>query len=125
LPRGNLADEDLPTILADRGAIVRSVVAYGTIEAPADSIQLLQAALTEMPVAVVATSGSTVRGLASLAERIGAADLVRAIPVVAIGPATAAEAVRLGFEVIGQAATQDPGGIADAVATSVHATAAV
>ncbi len=120
LPRGDRADDALPTLLRGRGAVVRPIVAYRTVEAPAGSAPLLEAALAESPAAIVATSGSTIRGLATLAERVGAAETIRAIPVVAIGPATAAEAVRLGFSVIGEAATQDPGGIADAVAASVR-----
>ncbi len=125
LPRGDLADDTLPTTLRRRGAVVRSIVAYRTIEAPAGSAPLLEEALVEAPAAVVATSGSMVRGLSTLAERIGASETTRAIPLVAIGPATAAEAVRLGFSVIGEAATQDPGGIADAVAAAVLASVAV
>jgi uroporphyrinogen-III synthase len=125
VPRGDLADTAIPTTLAERGAIVSSIVAYRTIEAPADSAPLLEAALVDLPAAIVATSGSTVRGLATLADRIKAGDRVRTVPLVAIGPATAAEAARLGFTVVGQAATQDPGGVADAVAAALLATAAV
>jgi uroporphyrinogen III methyltransferase/synthase len=120
LPRGDRADDALPTLLRGRGAVVRAIIAYRTVEAPAGSVALLKAALAEPPAAIVATSGSTIRGLAILAERIGSADAIRAIPVVAIGSATTAEAVRLGFVVIGEAATQDPGGIADAVAASLR-----
>ncbi len=125
VPRGDLADTTMTTVLAERGAIVSSIVAYRTVEAPADSVPLLEAALIELPSAIVATSGSTVRGLATLADRIGAGDRVRTIPLVAIGPVTAAEAARLGFTVVGQAATQDPAGLADAVAAALRATVAV
>ena len=119
LPRGDLADDALPTLLRGRRALVRPIIAYRTIEAPADSVPLLEVALSEPPAAIVATSSSTIRGLVTLAERIGAAEAIRAIPVVAIGAATNAEAVQQGFSVIGEAATQDPGGIADAVAASL------
>lgn len=125
LPRGDLADGSLPTSLADRGAVVTTIVAYRTDEAPAASIPLIAAALAESPVAIVATSGSTVRGLLALTTAIGAEDHVRAIPVVAIGPGTAAEASRLGFAVAGHAPMQGPGGIADAVAAAVLSSAAV
>lgn len=118
LPRGDLADAGLPTALADQGAIVTTVTAYRTEEAPAGSISLLEAALAESPVATVATSGSTVRGLLALATALGAEDRVRAIPVVAIGPGTGAEAMRLGFTVVAQAAMQGPGALADTVATT-------
>ncbi|HEV8402565.1 MAG TPA: hydroxymethylbilane synthase [Candidatus Limnocylindrales bacterium] len=121
VPRGDLADDILPASLRTRGAVVRSIVTYRTVEAPAGSIPLLEAALAAMPAAVVATSGSTIRGLATLAEQIGANELVRTIPVIPIGPATAAESIRLGFTVVGEPATQDPAGIADAVATAVLA----
>jgi hydroxymethylbilane synthase len=120
LPRGDLADHTLPTLLRGRGAVVRPITAYRTVEAPAGSVPLLEAAMAESPAAIVVTSGSTIRGLATLADRIGATEAIRTIPVVAIGPATAAEAARLGFSVIGEAATQDPGGIADAVAASLR-----
>jgi uroporphyrinogen-III synthase len=125
VPRGDLADSAIPTALAERGAIVSSIVAYRTIEAPPDSVPLLEAALVDLPAAIVATSGSTVRGLATLGDRIKAGDRVRTISLVAIGPGTAAEAARLGFTVVGQAATQDPGGVADAVAAALLARAAV
>jgi hydroxymethylbilane synthase len=116
LPRGDRADATLPAALEARDAVVTSVVAYRTEEAPVGSISLLTAALAESPVAIVATSGSTVRGLLALAAAIGAEERVRAIPVVAIGPGTAAEATRLGFDVAGEAGNQGPGAIADTVA---------
>jgi len=119
LPRGDLADADLPTALTDRGAVVSAVVAYRTEEGPCDSVPLLESGLAEAPVAVIATSGSTLRGLLALASAIGAESRVRAIPVVSIGPGTAAEAARLGFTVAGQAAMQGPGGVADAVAAAL------
>ena len=125
LPCGDLAGADLPMALTDRGAVVTTVVAYRTEEGPADSVQLLEVALSESPVAIVATSGSTLRGLVALAAALGAAARVQAIPVVAIGASTAAEATRLGFTVTGQAADQTPGGIANAVAAAVLAAAAV
>ncbi len=118
LPRGDLADATLPRTLEDRGAVVTSVIAYRTEEAPSDSIPLLEAALAESPVAILATSGSTVRGLLALAVAIGAEGRVRKIPVVAIGPGTAAEATDLGFSVVGHAANQGPGAVADAVAAA-------
>ena len=119
LPRGDLADEVLPRALAERGAEVTSIVVYRTLEAPGASAALLSSALDERPAAIVATSGSTVRGLVTLSRSVGVEDRVRAIPVVAIGPGTAAEAGRLGFDVAGHAAMQGPGGIADAVAQAV------
>ncbi|MBA3234792.1 MAG: hydroxymethylbilane synthase, partial [Chloroflexi bacterium] len=119
LPRGDLADDVLPLALAERGAAVTSIVVYRTLEAPGNSAPLLGAALDERPHAIVATSGSTVRGLLALGRAIGVEDRIRVIPLIAIGPGTAAEAVRLGFDVAGHAAMQGPGGIADAVAAAV------
>jgi uroporphyrinogen-III synthase len=116
LPRGDLADATLPAALEARGAVVTSVVAYRTQEAPVASISLMTTALAESPVAIVVTSGSTVRGLLALAAAIGAEQRVRAIPVVAIGPGTAAEATRLGFDVAADAGNLGPGAVADAVA---------
>jgi hydroxymethylbilane synthase len=118
LPRGDLADSGLPEALAARGALVTTVIAYRTEEAPEASIPLLASALVESPVAIVPTSGSTVRGLLTLAGAIGAKTRVLAIPVVAIGPGTAAEATRLGFTVVGQAANAGPGALADLVAAA-------
>jgi hydroxymethylbilane synthase len=125
LPRGDLADDALPEALALRGALVTEVIAYRTEEAPAGSVAVLEAALAEAPVALVATSGSTVRGLLALSKEIGKEDVVRAIPVVAIGSGTAAEVTRLGFTVAGEATSQGPGGIADAVAATARPAAVV
>ncbi|MEO8436930.1 MAG: hydroxymethylbilane synthase [Chloroflexota bacterium] len=116
LPRGDLADEFLPSALAERGAVVTEVLAYRTTEAPVASIPLLEAALAEAPAAIVATSGSTLRGLLALGAAIGAEDRLRGIALVTIGSSTAAEADRLGFAGAREAASPDPAGIADAVA---------
>jgi uroporphyrinogen-III synthase len=125
LPRGDLADSVLPEALAGRGALVTTVVAYRTEEAPPASIPLLSAALDESPVAIVVTSGSTVRGLLLMAGALGAETRVLTIPVVAIGPGTAAEATRLGFTVVGQGAGGGPGALADLVAAAAFPMAAV
>jgi uroporphyrinogen III methyltransferase/synthase len=117
LPRGDLADTALPRRLEERGATVESIVAYRTLEAPPTSRELLTAALAQAPAGWIATSGSTVRGLVHLAADIGAVDAVRALPVIAIGRVTAAEAERHHLTVVTVAATPDPPGIADAAAT--------
>jgi hydroxymethylbilane synthase len=116
LPRGDLADEVLPERLRERGAVVRTVVAYRTVEAPPASASLLERALGSAPDVIVATSGSTVRGLLALATSIDATDAVRRLPVVAIGPETAAEARRLGFVVAAEAPMQASAGIAEVAA---------
>jgi uroporphyrinogen-III synthase len=120
LVRGDLAHVSLPDRLAERGALVDTVIAYRTVEAPPTSIPLLRAALDEQPVAIVLTSGSTARGLIRLAEAIDAASAVRAIPAIAIGEETAAEATRAGFRVLATAPSAGPAGLADAVADAIH-----
>lgn len=117
---GDLADGHLPLRLTERGAIVRSVVVYRTTEAPRTSREALAAAFRPEPVAVLLTSGSTARGWLRLTASAGVSDVARAIPCVAIGPTTAAEARRIGLRVVAQAAAPDPGTVADAVATAVR-----
>jgi uroporphyrinogen-III synthase len=116
LPRSEIADEAIVVALMARGAVVESVVAYRTHEAPDSSDGLLDAALRQSPRAVMFTSGSTVRGLLTLAERLEVADAVRRLPAICIGPDTAAEARRLGVSVGAEARSQGVAGIADAAA---------
>jgi uroporphyrinogen-III synthase len=63
--------------------------------------------------------------LVALSKNIGKEDVVRAIPVVAIGSGTAAEATRLGFTVAAEATSQGPGGLADAVVAGLRPAAVV
>jgi len=123
LPRGDRADDRLADALRARGAVVETVIAYRTVEAPPSSAALLSGALADRPAAVVMTSGSTVRGLLALADATGdpaAVATVRDLHVIAIGPETTAEARRLGLTVLAEATTQAPGGIADAVAAALN-----
>ena len=104
--RGDLADGDLAEGLRARGAEVDDVVGYRTREAPPESQPLLRQAVGGEPIdAVVFTSGSTVRGLVTLA-RSDHLDLV-AIPAVCIGPETARVATAAGFHVIAVSPAQD------------------
>ena len=113
--RGDLAGADLAERLRSRGAVVDDVVAYRTLEAPSGSRSSLRQAMAEGPFdAVVFTSGSTIRGLRSLAEADGSD--VTAIPAVCIGPETANEARRGGFRVIAVASSQDASALAAATA---------
>jgi len=97
--RGDLADGDLAGTLRGRGADVDDVVAYRTVEGPEASQGLLRKAVAQGSIAAVAfTSGSTVRGLLSLAP--AASIDVRSFPAVCIGPATADEARASGFRVL-------------------------
>ena len=118
--RGDLADEDLALRLRARGAAVDDVIGYRTREAPEASRALLRAAITDGTFdAVVFTSGSTVRGLVTLA---GADALdVASIPAVCIGPETAAEAGRMGFRVVAVSATRDSAALATTTAIALVA----
>lgn len=116
--RGDLAGPDLAERLRSRGAEVDDVVGYRTLEAPATSRSLLRQAIDEGPFdAVVFTSGSTVRGLRSLAGSDGVD--VMAIPAVCIGPETAAEARDAGFQVIAVAESQDAASLATTTASAL------
>lgn len=117
LARADAATPDLRDALEARGANVRDVVAYRTVEGPASSTPALRAALDGAPAAVTFTSGSTVRGLLALLDgdraRLAAAQRV---PAACIGPVTAAEAVRLGWRPIVVASTHTAIGLADGLA---------
>jgi hydroxymethylbilane synthase len=115
LARADIADEALPAALRARGAAVTEAVAYTTHEAPATSAPRLDAALTGGPIdAIVATSGSTLRGLLTLAGT-DRADACRAIPVVAIGGPTGEAARALGFTAVAEAGMARPDALAAAV----------
>jgi hydroxymethylbilane synthase len=118
--RGDLADDELATTLRTRGAEVDDIIAYRTHEAPDESRILLRRALTDCPIAaVVFTSGSTVRGLMSLA---GAASVdVTSIPAVCIGPEAADQARVAGFRLIVVSPSPDAAGLAAASARAVAA----
>ncbi len=96
--RGNLAGGEVAASLRARGALVDDVIGYRTHEAPDSSRTVLRRAVAGGAIdAIVFTSGSTVRGLATLAEAEGL-DLV-SIPAVCIGPGTAAAARAAGYTV--------------------------
>ena len=124
LLRGDLADDELPRILRERGAEVIEVVAYRTVEAPASSRSMLRDALaSDPPAAVLFASGSAVRGVVALAQADGL-DLTR-IPAICNGPTSAGEATRLGFAAISTAPTPDAASLAaTAAAFLAHPTAA-
>jgi hydroxymethylbilane synthase len=116
--RGDLAGPDLAERLRSRGAEVDDVVGYRTMEAPESSRSLLRQAIDAGPFdAVVFTSGSTVRGLRSLAHSDGVD--VMPIPAVCIGPGTAAEARDAGFQVIAVAPTRDAASLASTTASAL------
>jgi hydroxymethylbilane synthase len=119
LIRGSLADDVLPQRLEQRGAEVRSVIAYRTIEAPASSRPLLQAAFADDPPrAVVFASPSAVRGTLALG---GAelADQLRRLPAICVGPTTADAAREHGFADVHQVDQPDAAALAELTAAVV------
>lgn len=115
LARADSATPDLRQALLQRGAIVEEVVAYRTIEGPADSRELLRRALGQPLDAVLFTSGSTVRGLIALADPPLQRQLT-ALPAICIGPVTADSARHAGFAVGAVASKHTAAGLVQAVA---------
>jgi hydroxymethylbilane synthase len=121
VPHGDIADPHLATALAARGAQVREVVAYVTVEAPEASRDLLAAALDDGPVDVlVLTSGSTARGLVALSAPAARASIL-ALPVVAAGSRTAEAAKAAGFRTVLVAPAPDAASLADFTARALGA----
>ena len=109
LVRASAAATDLPDRLRQRGATVREVTAYRTVEAPDASAEPLRIALMDQDLsAVVFASGSAVRGYLELG---GAATLA----AITIGPHTSATAREHGFRVIAEADTQSVTGLVSAI----------
>lgn len=98
LARADAATPDLRDALILGGAAVEEVVAYRTIEGPAESRDRVRAALAGHLDGVTFTSGSTVRGLHAL---LSPPEALRAtaLPAYCIGPVTAGVARRAGFAV--------------------------
>jgi uroporphyrinogen-III synthase len=114
LARSNLATSDLVADLRGRGARVKEIVAYRTVEGPADSRDLLRTALAQRLDGITFASGSSVRGLLVLASDADAA-LARALPGFCIGPVTAEVARKAGFAVPVVAADRTAGALAAAI----------
>ena len=115
--RGDLVAHDVAATLRRRGATVDAVVAYRTREAPAQSGALLRSAVDGSIAATVFTSGSTIRGLLTLGQQ---EDIdVRSIPVVCLGPETAAAATAAGFHVLAVSPTTDPTALAAATTAAL------
>ncbi|MGH7558804.1 MAG: uroporphyrinogen-III synthase [Gemmatimonadota bacterium] len=113
LLRSAAAADDLPRLLAQRGARVEDVAAYEIVEGPEESRGPLDLALAVGLDAVVFTSGSTVRGFARLVGDPPAV-LSRA-RVVCIGPVTARAAREAGLGRIRTATDRAPAAIVAAV----------
>lgn len=113
LVRASLADSDLPTALRKRGARVDEVIAYETIEAPAECAEPLQRALLDSEIAaVVFASGSAVRGFVKLGGPI-------TLPAITIGPKTSTVAREAGFSVIGESRGASVRQLTDAVELAI------
>jgi len=101
--------------LRSRGAEVEEIVAYRTVEGPAESRDALRMALSARLDGVTFTSGSTVRGLLALVSHQDAAAAL-ALPAYCIGPVTAEVARSAGFSVALVASEHT----APALAASIH-----
>jgi uroporphyrinogen-III synthase len=115
--RGDLADRALPDRLAARGADVREVAAYRTIEGPADADTALQGALHASVLAWTFASGSAVRGLIALAGDAAPSVLER--PALCIGLTTARVARAVGFGQVLVAQEPTDAALADLAAASL------
>src|SRR4029077_12928339 len=110
LARADAASKALPAKLVEMGAVVDDLVAYRNVSGPEASRRALTEAMKDPDVeAIMFASGSAVRGTVELAGL--KAGTVRALRVVTIGPKTTAVARELGFEVAGEALTQDAEGL--------------
>lgn len=113
LLRSAAAADDLPRLLAARGARVEDVTAYEIVEGPEASRDPLADAVAGGLDAVVFTSGSTVRGFARLVrDPLAALSHAR---VVCIGPVTARVAREAGLTRIRTADDRTPASIVAAV----------
>ena len=114
LARADAASKALPEKLVEMGAVVDDVVAYRTVGGPEASRRILMEAMKDPDAeAIMFASGSAVRGIVELAG--AKADVARAMRAVTIGPKTSAVARELGFEVAGEAQSQDPEGLRTAL----------
>jgi hydroxymethylbilane synthase len=112
VPRSAIADQDLVRALEARGARVRELVAYRTMEAPDASRDRLAGVLDDGPVDVLlVTSGSTARGFLALAGPAARARLL-ATPVVASGVKAADAARSAGFATVLTAPAPDAASLA-------------
>ncbi|HKL26160.1 MAG TPA: uroporphyrinogen-III synthase [Desulfuromonadales bacterium] len=97
-PKAGLARDLVPRQLTEAGAEVLDPVAYTSV-APADSAEILSAAVRSKLDLLTFTASSTVRNLVKLltAEQFA---LARQVPVASIGPLTSQTARELGFHVV-------------------------
>ena len=120
LARADAASRDLPDALRAAGAEVHEVVAYHTVEAPRESAGPLAEVLADGDLAaIVAASGSAVRGLVALASDAGLNHRVLATTLISIGPPTSRVARDLGFTRVFEAERPSM----EALATAIDAAA--
>jgi len=115
LPNADIARPELERRLRAAGADVERVVAYRTIPAPDDGLDMGALLAAGRVDAVTFTSGSTVRTFAAKVGPAGLAHLRRAV-VACIGPSTAAACRELGLEPDVVAAVSTEEGLAEALA---------
>ncbi len=121
VPHGDISDPALVTVLRRRGAVVTEAVAYQTVEAPAASRGLLAGAFDDgAPDVIVATSGSTARGLVALVAEERRPALL-ATPLIAAGARTAQVAADAGFSVVHVAPAPDAASLAEFTARALGA----
>lgn len=121
VPHGDISDPALVTALERRGAVVTAAVAYQTVEAPEASRELLAGAFDDgAPDVIVATSGSTARGLVALVAEERRRALL-ATPLIAAGARTAQVAADAGFSVVHVAPAPDAATLAEFTARALGA----
>ncbi|MBM4462055.1 MAG: uroporphyrinogen-III C-methyltransferase [Chloroflexi bacterium] len=97
LPRADIAGKELAEGIARLGAKVHEVAVYSTVmpaEVPSEARQMLVSGQIDL---ITFTSPSAVANLVNLLGEEG--QVVKKTEIACIGPTTAAEAVRIGFEV--------------------------
>ena len=115
-PSAEGAGTELADALRAAGAVVSVQPVYRTTM-PVDAPRRLRAALDSGVDAVILTSGSTARNLASA---LGDRRLAERTAIVCIGRQTAAAAHAVGFRVTAVAAQPNAGGLVDALERALH-----
>ncbi|MCI5065181.1 uroporphyrinogen-III synthase [bacterium] len=117
LPRADKARKALPKLLRERGAEVTETVAYRIVsnEDPEVFCALQHLADRGVPDYLTFTSPTTVEGFAGLLERANLLHWLSEIPVVCIGPITAAAVEKRGVHSVCIADEYTTGGLLDAL----------
>jgi len=98
IPRAKVARDQIPRVLAERGARVEVVEAYETVvpELPREELDRL---FTPPPDVITFTSSSTAQNFAKLVGEDRVAGVLRGIAIASIGPVTSETVRRLGLTV--------------------------